>query len=215
MSNLLRALTHPSYLNEKVSEVGHQGLLLMLGDSVLNMLACERLIKLIAAHDRTVGDPEIMVLRNAYISEPVLAQAAKMHGLCQHLRTSTAFASRITDDMYAELVKAVLGAVYVDGGVNAARSAMLFLLGEPSTMFQKSVKNALQERTQKLFGMIPTYTITHDRNAPVHVPVFRSTVSLNGVIIGSAVGPNKKISGERAAVEALKHSDQSLASVLN
>jgi ribonuclease-3 len=106
----------------------------------------------------------------------------------------------------ADVVEAVIGAVWTDAGVDAlpvCRALVLRLLGPPPERVEPSgqrAKRVLQERLQRLFGRPPDYVV--ERDGPSHAPTFLATARFNGEVLGTATGANKRVATEAAAVAA-------------
>ena len=118
------ALTHKSYINELREPTGsHNERLEFLGDAVLSLVICEHLA---AAFP---GSPEgvLSKLKAALVSEPSLASAARRLHLGQRLRLGRGeemTGGRDKPSLLANALEAVIAAIYLDGGLNAAQTSM-------------------------------------------------------------------------------------------
>jgi ribonuclease-3 len=200
-ARLLSALTHRSFLNEHKSAVPHNEVLELLGDAVLSLVVVEALVQTSPGADE--GD--LTERRAAHVSTANLARAATSSGLVALLRTGRSLALGVPENAAADVVEAVLGACYVDGGLQAARALVQRLLGPPPAAAVPTTANAkkdLQERLQGLVGHAPTYVVVH-KDGPNHAPVFLAEVVLGEVVLGRGEGRNKRVATEAAAAAAL------------
>ena len=198
---LLRALTHKSLLNERPSPLGHNEVLELLGDAVLSLVAVEGLVRVSPDAD----EGELTERRAAWVSEEALALRADKLGLASLLRTSKSIEGSVPLSTRADLVEALLGAVYLDGGLEPARRAALTLLGDPPSEVGPATthaKRVLQERLQSVFGEPPNYDVERS-DGPNHAPIFRARAKFRGVVLGEGDGKNKRLATEAAAVSAL------------
>lgn len=199
-SLLLRALTHSSFTNENNSSVADNETLELLGDAVLSLATTEALLRATPE----AGEGELTVRRAAHVSEAALAAAAVTAGLPALLRTGRSVATSVPASTGADLVEAVLAAVYLDAGLEQARTCARRLLGEPPRApppRAANPKGLLAERLQRVLHVAPTYHV--EWNGPSHAPTFRARAVLDGHLLGEGEGPNKQAATEAAAVAAL------------
>jgi ribonuclease-3 len=200
-ARLLSALTHRSFGNERPSAVPHNEVLEFLGDAVLSLVVVDELVRM----SPEANEGELTVRRAAHVSTTNLARAATTHGLVGLLRTGRSLASGVTENVAADVVEAVLGAAYLDGGLDAARMLVAHLLGPPPLAAPATTghaKQALQERLQPLVGHAPTYVVTPGEG-PRHAPSFVAEVAFAGVVLGRGEGRNKRAATEAAAAAAV------------
>lgn len=198
---LLRALTHKSLANERPWDSDHNEVLELLGDAVLGLVAIEHLVH--ANPDADEG--ELTERRAAWVNETALAARADALGFSNLLRAARGVEGQAPVSARADLVEALLGAVYLDGGIEAARVVGQTLLGpQPERVFAASAhaKRVLQERLQRLFGEAPTYDIDKP-TGPNHAPTFKAFVMFRGTRLGEGEGKNKKEATEAAAANAV------------
>lgn len=199
---LLSALTHRSFLNERKSAVAHNEVLELLGDAVLSLVVVEELVR--SSPDAAEGD--LTERRAAHVSTGNLAKAATSSGLVDLLRTGRSLAAGVPENAAADVVEAVLGACYHDGGLDAGRAFVFRLLGPPPEVAQPTTANAkkdLQERLQGLVRHAPTYVVAH-KEGPNHAPVFAAEVVIGDLVLGRGEGKNKRLATEAAAAAALE-----------
>lgn len=177
-----------------------------LGDRVIGLLIADFLM---ARHpDESEGDlaRRLAVL----VDRQSLAEIAGELKLGDHLRLSTgeeAAGIRSNASVLADVMEAVIGAVYRDGGLDAARRIVeqLWLpLAARDDTPPKDVKTALQELVQGRGGALPRYREI-SRTGPDHAPLFTVEVVIDGAAPARGEGSSKR-EAERAAAEALLNS---------
>ncbi|HWR59874.1 MAG TPA: putative dsRNA-binding protein, partial [Thermodesulfovibrionales bacterium] len=110
--------------------------------------------------------------------------------------------------LLANAMEAVFGALYLDGGFEAARASVLALFRDKIMSAMSSgeyhnYKTELQERSQLLFGVLPEYRIAHQEGEE-HRKIFTVDVFINGQLFGRGAGRNKKEAQTAAAKKALE-----------
>ncbi len=205
---LVRALTHPSYLQQCPDAGGHNQRLEFLGDAVLGLVLAEHLWE-------TFPDEREGTLtrhRAALARGDRLAEVARTVDLPAHLRLSdaeTANEGRNRQSILEDALEAVIGAVYLDGGYPAARDAVLRWYGDigaqlSSTASAHNPKGRFQEIIQPEFGNDAIrYEVTGE-SGPDHLKAFTVCVRVNGEVRGTGCGASKKEAEEAAAREALE-----------
>lgn len=201
---LERALTHRSFANERDLPRNNERLE-FLGDSVLGLIAVEWLF---AEHPQ-VSEGELSKLKSRLVSEPVLAQAARSLGLGEHLKLGVGedrSGGRDKPSLLADAMEAVIGAVFLDGGLKAATRFVRPMLVEAQAEGQDAIEGAksrLQETVQARGWPLPTYRLVDERG-PDHRKIFRVECRLRGESAGVGEGRSKKRAEHRAAAEALR-----------
>lgn len=195
---LRRALTHPS-MGKKDNQR-----LEFLGDAVLQYLMSDKLFREYP-EDR---EGSLTHLRALLVCEAALSQVARQLGVGEALimdRGEEMTGGREKPSVLCDAMEAILAAVYLDGGMEAARRVMERCWPSPEEVQRptQDSKGALQELLQKGGGDPPEYRITGQRG-PAHDPRFEATVYRNGRKLASGVGNTKKHAEQEAAVEALK-----------
>ncbi len=200
-ATLLTALTHTSYLNEHATAVRSNEVLEFLGDAVLGLVTAHALV----AQTPNASEGDFTDRRSAHVSAAALLRAAEVHDLAALLRTGKG-ASAVVVSARADVVEALLGAVFTDGGFAVAASAAERLLGAPprsvAAVATPHAKRELQELLQSLFGTAPSYT-TARTDGPNHAPVYRAEVALFDEVLGAGDGSNKQNATQAAAEHAL------------
>ena len=207
---LQEALNHSSYANEhRAAHLHSNERLEFLGDSVLGFVTAEFLFQ--RYPEAPEGD--LTRIRAALVCEQSLYEVAQRLGLGQYLklgRGEEAGGGRERPSILADAVEAVFAAVYLDGGMDAARALIhrCLLDAQRESVVEerrRDYKTALQELVQRQADQTLTYRMV-DEQGPDHAKTFRAEVLLNGEAIGSGSGHSKKEAEQaaaRAAMEAL------------
>ena len=200
---LALALTHSSWSNER--GLGHKGCnerLEFLGDSILGFVVAEALYN-------TYGDKpegEMTRLRAELVCEASLAESAAPLKLGEQLRLSRGEAlggGHRRPSMIADAFEAVLAAIYLDGGEEAARAFLgrtILPKIKMAAAAKHDYKTLLQEAVQSLGISAPTYRMVGE-SGPDHRKVFTAQVIYGGEVAGEGSGYSKK-EAEQAAAQA-------------
>ncbi|HEX9977586.1 MAG: ribonuclease III [Actinomycetota bacterium] len=208
-SLLTLALSHRSLTAEGESDESNERLE-FLGDAVLGMVVATELHE---ASDLTEG--EMAKVRAAVVNEATLAAVARSVGLGEMIRMGKgeeASGGRAKASILADALEALIGAIYLDGGLEAARRAVLArwrpLIAERSeSPGERDYKTRLQEVLARA-GRVPFYEVVG--SGPDHARFFTATVRSEGALLGSGAGSSKKRAQQdaaRAALEALGDED--------
>lgn len=203
---LKEALTHPSFANEQKGSVNHNQRLEFLGDAVLELIVSEYLYQ-------TFDHPEgvLTKIRAAVVSEPTLAECAARLGLAQVLllgKGEDLSGGRQRPSILADAFEAVVGALYLDGGLAAARAFVIKELKESIHQAEKAgggdwdYKTMLQELWQRDGSANIEYRLVKE-TGPAHAKTFFSEVWIGGKPMGAGRGRTKKEAEQNAAREAL------------
>jgi len=174
-----------------------------LGDRVLDLVMADFLMR--RHPDEKEGDLARRLA--ALVDRNSLAEIAGQLDIGAHLRLSPgeeAAGLRGNATVLADVMEAVIGAIYTDGGLSAARPMVERLwtpLAERNVEPPMDVKTALQERVQRRGGGLPQYREVA-RSGPDHRPVFTIEVTVDGFQPARGQGASKR-EAERAAAEAL------------
>jgi ribonuclease-3 len=198
------ALTHRSYANEQgVPE--HYERMEFLGDAVLGLVAAEWLY---TKHPE-LPEGELSKLKAQLVSRNTLAKHAEEMALGPELRIGVGedrSGGRTKASLLADSMEAIFGAVYLDGGLEAARPAILSMMeGAGTERTQQRVTDAktqLQEVAQALGWDLPEYRLVGS-SGPDHNKVFTVECWLDGALAGQGEGPSKKMAEQHAAADAL------------
>ena len=207
---LQEALNHSSYANEhRAAHLHSNERLEFLGDSVLGFVTAEFLFQ----RHPEAPEGDLTRIRAALVCEQSLYEVAQRLGLGQYLklgRGEEVGGGRERTSILADAVEAVFAAVYLDGGMDAARALIhrCLLDAQRESVVEerrRDYKTALQELVQRQADQTLTYRMV-DEQGPDHAKTFRAEVLLNGEAIGSGSGHSKKEAEQaaaRAAMEAL------------
>jgi len=202
-SLLERALTHPSSTAEDDQDNERME---FLGDSVVNLCVAQ------ALYERhpcwTEGD--LTQVKSAVVSTTGLARAAESLGLRDVGRFGKGLPLNepLPPSVYANLFEAVAAAVYLDGGLDAARSFVLRVLGPEMRAVADSggepnPKSMLQHISQKNCGITPCYKLVAT-SGPDHDKVFEVCAHVGPRSFPSGTGRSKKEAEQSAARRALE-----------
>lgn len=116
------------------------------------------------------------------------------------------FLNRPNPSILADLFEAIIGAIYLDGGLVAAKKFILETFAEEIEAIisspMRNWKAELQDYSQKKYQKIPTYKVL-DEAGPDHSKTFHVSVFIDDMLMGSGYGSSKKIAQQAAAAEAL------------
>lgn len=204
---LHNALVHSSYANEhKDRGVRSNERLEFLGDSVLGMICAEYIFS--EFYDLPEGD--LTKLRAAIVCEKALFEFGQAIRLGEHLmlgRGERAGGGMQRPSVIADAVEAVIAALYLDGGFEAARGFVLPFIREKAqeTLNSAAVidyKTALQEIVQKNHEETLSYRLKEE-SGPDHNKCFVVEVLINRNVIAEGEGRSKKQAEQNAACAAL------------
>lgn len=208
---LERALTHRSFAHEAGTPGQHYESLEFLGDSVLELIISESLY--LDNPDRPEG--ELSKTRSFLVSKSELAVLSGRLGLGQFVRVSAneeKTGGRNRKTILADAFESVIAAIYLDGGLDAARS---FVLNQFRDHLQQDArdelelgnyKSRLQERLHVLGGREPRYEVIRE-SGPQHSKIFLVEVRGLNRVLGRAQGTSKKRAEQQAARLALDRLD--------
>jgi ribonuclease-3 len=195
---LVEALTHPSM----AAEADNQRLE-FLGDRVLGLVIAEALI----AADRSASEGALAPRLNALVRKETCAEIAAALDLGAALRMGRSemlTGGRRKTAVLGDAMEAVIAAVYVDAGLDAARGLILRAWGPhlaAAGEVARDPKTALQEWAQAR-GLAPPAYLDLDREGPDHAPIFSVAARLADGREATAQAPSKR-AAQQAAAEAL------------
>lgn len=194
---LERALTHPS-----VSKNCNNQRLEFLGDAVLQLTVSDDLFH---SHQK-VQEGALTNLRQHLVCQEALANVARNIHLGDYLilnHGSEVSGARENESILCDTCEAVIAAVYVDGGFDAAHECVRRLIPIDRVQEYSDAKSALQEYLQKRGMQQPKYVMI-STSGPDHMPVFTMAVECNGkqYAVGTANGKKKaeQIAAEKALI---------------
>jgi len=207
VSILEQAFTHSSYTHEKTHESpGHNERLEFLGDAVLELLISEMLYKQFPDYN----EGQLTKFRAGLVCETSLAKIGHEAGFEGNLRLGRGEEStggRFREALLADAFEAVVGALFLDGGLETARAFVhACFAGEVRRQYncyeQFDNKTFLQESIQKNSQAPLSYIITNE-SGPDHNKIFTATVKHKGKELGIGRGRSKKEAEQKAAAEAI------------
>jgi ribonuclease-3 len=197
---LKTALTHAS--------TGHADYerLEFLGDRVVGLIMAERLYALYP------GEPEgdLSKRHTALVRAETLARAARKLEMSDAMLLSDAernSGGHDNENILSDIFEAIIGAVFLDGGIDAARAVLNPLMDDDMRTMSappRDAKTALQEWAQARNLGLPEYAQTA-RTGPDHAPDFTVTVKIAGYPPAEASGPSKRAAEKLAAQKLLDH----------
>jgi ribonuclease-3 len=210
---LVTALTHRSHAYERTdNERTNYERLEFLGDAMLGFLVSEWLY----GDDGHAPEGVLTRRRQTVVRTSTLAETAREIGLAQAIRLGRGeerTGGREKPSLMADTFEAVLGAIYLDGGVRSARLFVRRHLGgalEATRLSREAsddYKTRLQETIQAKLRRTPRYRIVAT-TGPAHALLFRVEVLINGRVVGNGSGTNRKRAEQEAARDALRHLDR-------
>ncbi len=197
---LTRALTHSSYSNEHKIESNER--LEFLGDAVIEFIITEILYREFKGREGDLSKARALV-----VSEKPLAEAVDKLGLAVFLLKGVGESKNATESkaIKCDLFEAIIGAIYLDGGISAAKDFFNMALGDiilnlKINGYESDSKSKLQETLKQAKIVYSTTKSGED-----HKPVYKTTVFINDVKAGTGMGSNKKTAEENAASMALNN----------
>ena len=200
---LQTALTHSSYANEHNCDSYER--LEFLGDSVLGFLTAEFLYE----HEPAVPEGRMTRLRAELVCEQSLYGIAIRLGISENMnlgRSAERTGERKRQSILADMVEALLAAVYLDGGMEPARKFVRKELLDMADLSEECIldhKSALQELLQKNGECSIQYKELSE-SGPDHDKTFTFCVEIDGVVCGEGSGRTKKEAEQAAAGKALE-----------
>lgn len=209
---LYRSLTHRSYVFENPTQTqGDNEQLEFLGDSILEFLAGDYLYKQFPGR----SEGELTKRRSNLVDNLQLAKFGTELELGKWIRLGKGEelqGGRTRPSLLSDTFEAVIGAYYLDSGIEAVRELVepLFALVVDNAVSQDAtseiaddVKNQFQHWAQTNHQQIPTYSVTNEVGAE-HSKMFTVEVRVNGIVYGTGRGNKKKEAEKQAAFNALR-----------
>jgi ribonuclease-3 len=177
-----------------------------LGDAVLNCLVTEHLYR--KYPEKSEG--QLSKIKSLVVSRKILADVAESIELGRHLilgQSERKSGGRARRSIMSNAFEAVLGALYLDGGLDAVRGHLDAVLFERIDEFLSDKRNinyksAILEMAQRDGLGIPRYTVV-ETTGPEHAKQFTVRIQISGVTMGVGKGPNKKVAEQEAARNAV------------
>ncbi|OWZ93370.1 ribonuclease III [Sinorhizobium sp. LM21] len=197
-----RALTHSSARSAKGSNYQR---LEFLGDRVLGLCVAELLFQTF----RDANEGELSVRLNQLVSAESCAKVADDLELHQFIRTGSdvkKITGKAMMNVRADVVESLIAAIYLDGGLEAARGFVLRHWKDRAVRAdgaRRDAKTELQEWAHAKFGIAPAYR-TDERSGPDHDPRFTVTVEVTGVAPETGTDRSKRGAEQVAATKLLE-----------
>ncbi len=197
---LARAMAHRSWCAEVPGNESNERLE-FLGDAVLGLVVTDYLYR----NYPDLPEGQLAQVRASVVNAEVLAEVAEEIDLGTALRLGKgedASGGREKPSILSDAMEAVIGAVYIDGGWEAASELVMRLLGErivegAAGPGGHDFKTRLQELSARAYDELPRYH--HVSEGPDHAKRFAATVSVNGDAVGHGEGRSKKQAEQAAA----------------
>lgn len=200
---LIKALTHSSIADTRVASNER---LEFLGDAILGAVVCEELYR--RHQDWLEGD--LTKVKSAVVSRRVCAEVSDEIGLTEMLILGNGIDTRLAlpVSLKAAVYESLIGAIFVDGGYEPARSFILRTMDShidrcTLSEHQDNHKSALQQFAQQNLSATPYYEVL-DEQGPDHSKCFEVCVVINGRRFASAWGASKKEAEQEAARRAVE-----------
>jgi ribonuclease-3 len=205
-ARLVQALTHPSFNNEQESGSGDYQRLEFLGDAVLGMLLAETFF----ARFPEADEGELSRYRAQLAEQGSLAGIARERRIGPFIRLGRGEEQtdgRDKDSILCDVLEALIAAVYLDGGLEAARRVVIRFFGDllDAPMGQTTTRDAKSELQEALSARgleAPEYRLAEE-SGPPHDRQFRFLVLIEGSVAGEGQGRSKKIAQQAAASSAM------------
>ncbi|MEQ1722537.1 MAG: ribonuclease III [Pseudobdellovibrio sp.] len=200
---LFEALTHKSFSVEENREQAHNERLEFLGDSILNFVIAEKLLKLFPEEQEGVLSKK----RASLVNLNKLADVAKIYKLDQYIQFGPGEikqGNHLNSRIQGSCIEAIIGAIYLDAGLEKSREWVLDqftkedFFSEVKASYSADYKSRLQELTQKHKLGTPIYDLVLT-TGPSHKPQFLISLKLNDIEKARADGASKKIAEQKAA----------------
>ena len=204
---LLTALTHSSYANEKHGDaLPCYERLEFLGDSILGVVTAEFLYR----HSPPLPEGSMTRLRAELVCEQALHRVALELGIAPYMRLGRGeehTGGRQRPSVLADMVEAIIAALYLDSGLDEARRFIMEKVLKDAQIGEghrsKDYKTELQELVQRQPNRHIAYEMVGE-SGPDHSKTFTFRVSVDGTPVGEGSGRSKKEAEQMAALRALE-----------
>ncbi len=205
---LHQALIHRSVLNHPEERIESNERLEFLGDAILGCIVCDELYEMHPEWE----EGQLTKAKSCIVSRVVLARQGQKMNLGDYLYLSPGeekSGGRNRRSILSDTFEALVGAIYLDGGIDAARHFIQkYLLDDKdrllSERLHRNYKSFLLEHVQSQGISVPRYHVVNT-TGPEHKKVFTVSVVVRGEELGKGTGLTKKRAEQEAAREALIH----------
>ncbi len=196
---LIKSLTHKSYdsknNNEKIE---------FLGDRVLGLIIAKKLLEIYPKEKEGILDKKFASL----VNKKKCLEIAKKIELEKYILIFNPKSKKIIieDKIIADCLEALIGAIYLDKGLNFTEKFILNIWSEhitASIVTQIDAKTKLQEYSLKIFKVLPIYKLISN-TGPRHKPLFKVAVKLKNTKFFTGLGASKKDAEQNAAILCLE-----------
>ncbi len=190
------ALTHSSYTNEK--EGSNYERLEFLGDAVLQLIISEYYYL-----NSELTEGEMSKRRASYVCESALYEYAKELDILDKIKVGTGLINNVNATVAADVVEAIIGAIYISNGYEDAKSLIYKLIIpyiENNVSFFDDYKTVLQEMVQTTKDSLEYVLVSE--TGPAHDRTFTVEVRIDNIVFGVGTGKTKKEAEQQAAFSA-------------
>ena len=206
-SLLEEALIHSSYTKKNEKEKKNNQRMEFLGDSVLGLIVNEYIYR----HFSSFSEGEMTKIKSVIVSTATLSKWADSISIGKYIKLGkgeSITGGREKPSILAGSFEALLGAIYLDGGLKKAKKMIVHLIKEEIFKIVKegyirNYKSLLQEISQKKYKCLPNYQLIKE-NGPDHNKLFCVNVKIKNKSYGTGFGENKKEAEQEAAKVTLK-----------
>ena len=205
--HLVLAFVHSSFINEnKISVTESNERLEFLGDAVLGLVIAEYLFTYLPDSSEGTLSHLRSKLRESSSCSKFLKKLEIESFIIMGKGEKKNFLSKLNSSIMADLFEAIIGAIYLDGGLENVKK---FVFSNFSEEIEEAInsplrncKAELQDYSQKKYQKVPVYKVI-DEVGPDHSKTFHISVFIDDMIMGSGYGSSKKSAQQAAAAEAL------------
>ncbi len=197
------ALTHASFVEARIHSNER---LEFLGDAVLGLVVCQRIFERYPA----LLEGEMTKIKSMAVSRATCTTIARQMGLGELLIIGKGMMNGegMPASLLAAVLESIIGAVYLDGGIDAAKNFIEPLVDPlieqaAASGHQQNFKSVLQQYSQQSLGQTPLYRVL-DEKGPDHAKCFKICVELTGDRYEASWGQSKKRAEQMAALNALR-----------
>lgn len=204
-SLLILAFVHRSFINENRAITHHNERLEFLGDAVLGMLISDYLY----CYLPSTAEGQLSYLRSRLVEASSCVNYVQSLGIASYIllgKGERMNDGRGRESILADLFEAIIGAIYLDGGLQAAKD---FLFSNFAPQIENILKTPLcnwkallQDYCQKKYQQTPIYHVLH-ASGPDHNKIFEISVLINQEELGRGKGASKKEAQQAAAANAI------------
>lgn len=202
---LIEAISHPSMRGTSNFKGQDYERLEFLGDAVVNLVVTEKLYNEFPDFD----EGELAKIRSYLISKEFMVKKAKELGIGEHIIMAFGEESsggRNNPNNLENVLEAIMGAVYLDGGFENAEILIKKIWGkiDPSVGDNANPKSTLQEMSQDMNLGLPSYDVL-ERTGEMHAPTYKVSVSVGDGHVSYGKGTNIKMAEKEAAKNMIKN----------